>query len=30
MKMDWLWTFLIAAGAAFVGVWGYFAFFPTT
>jgi membrane protein DedA with SNARE-associated domain len=26
MKMDWLWTFLIAAAAAFVGVWGYFSF----
>jgi len=28
--MDWLWRFVIAAGAAFLGVWGYFLAFPVT
>lgn len=28
--MDWFWKFLIGASAAFVGVWGYFTFFPIT
>ena len=24
--MGWLWNFVIAAAAAFLGVWGYFSF----
>jgi hypothetical protein len=27
---NWILQFLIAAGAAFVGVWGYFLLFPTS
>jgi hypothetical protein len=27
---NWIVQFLIAAGAAFVGVWGYFLIFPPT
>ena len=28
--MDWIWNFVIAAAAAFLGVWGYFLMIPAT